>query len=90
MTNLFTGRPARVLPNRLTLEMGAILPGLPDFPLAMGALLPLRTQAEQRGSNDFTPLWAGQAAALAQEMPAKALTLALANEAIARFKQMTG
>ena len=60
VTNLFTGRPARVLPNRLTLEMGTILADLPDFPLAMGALLPLRTQAEQRGSSDFTPLWAGQ------------------------------
>jgi len=88
VTNLFTGRPARVLPNRLTLEMDAILPGLPDFPLPMGALLPLRTQAEQRGSSDFTPLWAGQMAALAQEMPAKALTQRLVAQAIERLKRL--
>ena len=86
VTNVFTGRPARVLPNRLTLEMGAILPGLPDFPLPLGALLPLRARAEQLGSSDFTPLWAGQMAAWAQEMPARALTLALATQAIERLK----
>ena len=88
VTNLFTGRPARVLPNRLTLEMGTILADLPDFPLAMGALLPLRTQAEQRGSSDFTPLWAGQSAALAREMPAKALTHRLVHHAIERLKRL--
>jgi nitronate monooxygenase len=88
VTNVFTGRPARVVPNRLTHEMGSILPGLPDFPRPMGALLPLRTAAEQRGSSDFTPLWAGQAAALIQEMPAKALTLSLVGHAIARLKQL--
>jgi nitronate monooxygenase len=88
VTNLFTGRPARVLPNRLVLEMGAILPNLPDFPLPMGALLPLRAQAEQRGSNDFTALWAGQSAALAREMPAKALTHRLVRDTIERLKRL--
>jgi len=86
VTNVFTGRPARVLPNRLTLEMGPISPDPPDFPLPLGALLPLRTEAEQLGSSDFTPLWAGQMAAWAQEMPARALTLALATQAIERLK----
>jgi nitronate monooxygenase len=91
VTNLFTGRPARVLPNRLTLEMGAIgaiAPGLPDFPLPMGALLPLRTQAEQRGTSDFTPLWAGQSAALAREVPAKALTHWLVRHAIEQLERL--
>jgi nitronate monooxygenase len=82
VSNLLTGRPARLLPNRLTLEMGPILSGLPDFPLPMGALQPLRAKAEQRASSDFTPLWAGQAAALAQEVPAGALTRRLAAQAI--------
>jgi nitronate monooxygenase len=40
----------------------------------MGELPPLRAAAEQNGSTDFTPLWLGQAAALAREMPAKLLT----------------
>jgi len=87
---VFTGRPARVLPNRLPRELGPMTDGVPDFPLPLGATTPLRAKAEQQGDGAFTPLWSGQAAALAREMPAQALTLALANEAIARFKQMTG
>lgn len=88
VTNVFTGRPARVLANRLPLELGTIQQGLPDFPLPMGALQPLRTTAERRGCSDFTPLWSGAAAVLAQEMPAEALTLRLVAEAIERLKQL--
>jgi nitronate monooxygenase len=90
VTNVFTGRPARVLVNRLVLEVGPISDAPPDFPLPMGELVPLRTKAEQQGNNDFTPLWSGQAAPLAREMPAKALTLNLAKEAAERFKQLDG
>jgi len=54
VTNVFTGRPARALSNRLALEIGPILDALPDFPLPMGALAPLRAKAEQQGSSDFT------------------------------------
>jgi nitronate monooxygenase len=82
VSTLFTGRPARLLPNRLTREIGGLLPGLPDFalpdfPLPMGALQSLRATAEQRASSDFTPLWAGQMAAWAREMPAGALVAEL-------------
>jgi nitronate monooxygenase len=48
----------------------------------------LRAKAEQQGSSDFTPLWSGQAASLAREMPARTLTVKLANEAIERIKQL--
>lgn len=90
VTNVFTGRPARVVVNRLALEVGPISDASSDFPLPMGELLPLRAKAEQQGSNDFTLLWSGQAAPLAREMPAKALTLKLAQEAAERFKQLEG
>ena len=90
LTNVFTGRPARVLANRLPRELGPITDAAPDFPLPLGATAPLRAKAEQQGDSAFTPLWSGQAAALARELPAQALTLALAQEAIARFKQMSG
>jgi nitronate monooxygenase len=90
VTNVFTGRPARVLVNRLPLEVGPISDALPDFPLPMGELAPLRAKAEQQGSDDFTPLWAGQAAALAREVPGKTLTLKLAKEAAERLKQLAG
>jgi hypothetical protein len=52
---VFTGRPARALSNRLALEIGPILDALPDFPLPIGALAPLRAKAEQQGSSHFTP-----------------------------------
>jgi nitronate monooxygenase len=44
--------------------------------------------AEQQGNSDFTPFWSGQASPLGREMPAEALTLKLAEEAIERFKQL--
>lgn len=59
ITNLFTGRPARGLMNRLMRELGPISPLAPAFPLATGALAPLRAKAEAAGSGDFTSLWSG-------------------------------
>jgi nitronate monooxygenase len=88
LTNVFTGRPARVLASRLALEVGPISDAPPDFPLPMGELLPLRAKAEQQGSSDFTPLWSGQAAPLGREMPAKTLTVELVKEAIERFRRL--
>ena len=58
--------------------------------MTMGELAPLRAKAEQEHSTDFTALWSGQAAPLASEMPAEALTLKLASLALARFKQLDG
>jgi nitronate monooxygenase len=81
VTNVFSGRPARVLVNRLAAEIGPWSDVAPDFPLPMGELPPLRAAAEQNGSTDFTPLWSGQAAALAREMPAKMLIDILVREA---------
>ncbi|HEV8390006.1 MAG TPA: nitronate monooxygenase family protein [Dongiaceae bacterium] len=85
VTNLFTGRPARGIVNRLMRDLGAVNPAAPSFPLAAGALLPLKAKAEAAGSGDFTNLWSGQAASLAQEMPAGELTRRLAAEALARL-----
>src|SRR5499427_3884417 len=81
VTNVFSGRSARVLVNRLADEIGPWSDAAPDFPLPMGELPPLRAAAEQNGSTDFTPLWSGQAAALAREMPAKMLIDILVREA---------
>jgi nitronate monooxygenase len=60
-------------------------PDAPAFPLAAGALAPLRAAAEATGSGDFTNLWAGQAARLARELPAAELTRTLAAEAAAKL-----
>ena len=82
LTNVFTGRPARGIVNRVMRELGqaggCISALAPAFPLATGAIAPLRAWAEARGSTDFTPLWAGQAAPLARALPAAELTRELA------------
>jgi nitronate monooxygenase len=87
-TNVFTGRPARVLANRLALDLGPISADAPDFPLPMGEISLLRAKAEQQGNSDYTPLWSGQAAPLATEMSAMALTLKLAREATECFARL--
>jgi nitronate monooxygenase len=81
LTNVFSGRPARGIVNRLMREIGPISADAPQFPLASGAVQPLRAKAEARGSGDFSPLWAGQAASLARELDAGELTAVLATEA---------
>jgi nitronate monooxygenase len=88
LTNVFTGRPARVLANGLVFDLGPISDDAPDFPLPMGEISLLRAKAEQQGNSDFTPLWSGQAAPLATEMPATALTLKLVREAAECFAQL--
>jgi nitronate monooxygenase len=83
-----TGRPARGLVNRLMREIGPIDPAAPEFPLAAGALAPLRAKAEAQGATDFTSLWAGEAASLGRAMPAGELTRKLAAEAAKRLRQL--
>jgi nitronate monooxygenase len=80
LTNLMSGRPARGIYNRLMRELGAISEA-PAFPLAAGAIAPLRAKAEAAGSGDFSPLWSGQSASLGVEMPARQLVRKLAEEA---------
>jgi len=79
-TNLFTGRPARGIVNRIMRELGPISTAAPAFPLATAAIAPLRAKAESQGSGDFSPLWSGQNASGCREMPAGDLTRALASD----------
>jgi nitronate monooxygenase len=86
LTTLMTGRPARGFYNRVMRDIGPLADVAPQFPLAAGALAPLRAKAEAQGSGDFSPMWAGQAAALGRALPAAELTRALAREALARIE----
>ena len=74
LTNVFTGRPARGIINRVMRELGPISPLAPAFPLATAAMAPLRATAEAQGSSDFTPLWAGQNTAHIQSRSATDIT----------------
>lgn len=78
LTNIFTGRPARAIFNRFMREMGPIHAAAPAFPLAAATVAPLRTHSEKLGSGDFSPLWSGQNATGAKEIPAAELTRELA------------
>jgi nitronate monooxygenase len=78
VTNLFSGRPARGIMNRLMRELGPMNGMVPAFPLAAAALAPLRAKAEARGDGGFSPLWCGQNASGCSEVPAAELTRSLA------------
>ena len=78
LTNLFTGRPARGIVNRLMRESGPMSPAAPAFPLATAAIAPIRARAEATGSGDFSPLWSGQNEGGCLEIPAAELTRRLA------------
>jgi len=86
LTNVMSGRPARAIVNRLIREVGPISDLAPEFPLAAGAVAPLRAKAEAAGSGDFSPLWCGQGVALGRDLPAGELTKALAAEAQALLR----
>lgn len=90
ITNIFSGRPARGLINRIIREAGPIAPEAPPFPAASAALAPLKAAAEKAGSGDFSSLWSGQAAALARDLDAGELTRALASEASQRLALLAG
>lgn len=85
LTNVFTGRPARGIVNRIIREVGPMSDLAPAFPLASGALAPLKAKTEPAGSSDFMSLWSGQAASLGRELPAGELTQRLWAEALERM-----
>jgi nitronate monooxygenase len=74
LTNVFTGRPARGIVNRLIREQGPMSTSTPEFPLAGAAIAPLRQKAESRGSGDFSPLWCGQNPSGCKELAAAVIT----------------
>lgn len=83
ITNVFTGRPARGVVNRLMRDLGPLSSVTPAFPTAGVALAAIRAKAEAEGRNDFTNLWAGQAVGLARRLSSAELTLKLFEDAVA-------
>lgn len=86
LTNLFTGRPARGINNRIMRELGPMSALAPDFPLAGGALMPLRAITDPQGNGDFSNLWAGQALRLGKRLAADQLTRDIAETALATIR----
>ncbi len=80
LTNLFTGRPARGLRNRLIKELGPMSSQVPPFPYASGPLAALREHSLRGGDGDHVAMWAGQAAALARAERAGDIVMRLVSE----------
>ncbi len=86
VTNLFSGGIARGIRNKLIEAIGPVHPAAPRFPYASAALAELRKAAEADDRGDYSPMWAGQAAALGRAVNnqppegAQALTERLARE----------
>jgi nitronate monooxygenase len=78
VTNLFTGRPARGLPTRLTRELGPVNAIVPPFPYGGDALADLRA----RNPADFAAMWAGQAAAMVRPQSTETLIRQLTAETL--------
>ena len=81
LTNVFTGRPARGIVNRVMREVGPMSTLTPAFPLAGGALAPLRAKAEAADADGFMPLWSGQAR-VPHELSTQALTRKFAQDTL--------
>ncbi len=82
MTAIVSGRPARSLPNAMTVLKESVLAGveIPDYPIAYDANKALAAAAKAKGTGGFGAQWAGQGAPLARALPAAELVAALAGE----------
>ena len=89
VTNVFSGKPARGIMNRVMREIGPISDRAPAFPNAGNALTPLKQKAEAAGAADFSSLWSGQSARLGSEIGSGDLTRQLATDAQRRLKMLT-
>ena len=68
ITRAFSGRAARGLANRFTREMSGA--PLAPYPAQNALTREIRAAAAKHGDSTLLSLWAGQAAALAREIPA--------------------
>lgn len=79
LTRAFTGKPARGIVNRFLRDHDGDAPGA--YPAVHQLTAPLRAAARERGDADGFNLWAGEAHALAQAVPARELVRRLGEEA---------
>lgn len=82
LTRAFSGGAARGIVNQVIEQMKDQDSMIPEFPLASSSIAPLRTQAEAKGSGDFSPLWSGQNNACLRAAPAAQITQWLGEAAL--------
>ncbi|WP_415900342.1 NAD(P)H-dependent flavin oxidoreductase [Neptuniibacter sp. QD48_11] len=77
ITNLFSGRPARGIRNRVMQDLDDWSEVALAFPFSTQAITPLRGYAESKGLGDFTPLWSGENRSGCRAISAQDLTVEL-------------
>lgn len=84
ITRLVSGKPARVIPNKLVNDLAEVEGGPMPFPAQYSLTKPL----EASGNGELAQLYAGQGAALTREAPAEDLVAQLAADADGHFRAM--
>lgn len=77
VTNIFSGRPARGIVNRLMQETGFVHPHALPFPFAATATGALKSVAEKENDTSFSTLWCGQNPTGCKNISAYDLTMEL-------------
>jgi nitronate monooxygenase len=86
LTRAFTGRPARALRNHFAVDMADTEPL--EFPLQASLVGPLSQLRNDEARAAFLPIWTGQAAPLARELPARRLVEKLVADAQAIIRRV--
>ncbi|SDL30386.1 nitronate monooxygenase [Modicisalibacter muralis] len=81
LTRAFSGRPARALPNRFTIEVEAQGWPLADFPIQNALTQPVRRVGAERDDAGLMALWSGVGVDRLRRMSAAAMVATLAEEA---------
>ena len=79
VTSAFSGRPARGIRNRVTVELAGA--PLPPYPVMNALTKGLRARATQLDRPEFLSLWAGQGVGAVRQLPAGQLVSLLEQEA---------
>ncbi len=82
LTNIFSGRLARGISNKIMQDLDFISDKAPAFPYASVAMAPLRAKAEALNKADFSPLWSGTNRQGCKEISAGELTRELWADAL--------
>lgn len=90
LTVAFSGKPARGIANRFSIEMAAHAAAIPAYPVQNVLTRDIRQTAAQQNRPDLMSLWAGQATCLSRALPAAQLVAATVAEAEATLRRLGG
>ena len=89
VTAVVSGRPARGFTNKYMENFRDTVEQTPAFPVAYDANKSFAAAAKNAGQSGYATMWAGQAAALSQALPAAELVEQLAQETIDEVRRLT-